>query len=152
MGGGSWFYNEGDGKVSWHSWQRAANLFILWRSPIFQMLSPQLPCHLQPPPPPFFLFICFFSWMRVPTTFDVLFYIMIASIYLSLRWFLSTQRTLIFVLCNKALSLLRSDTYNLGQIHLISHTQTCTAHSRASRLTHPYKYIITPPVICSQQL
>ena len=28
------------------------------------------------------------------------------------------------VLCNKASSLLRSDIYNLGQIHLILHTQT----------------------------
>ena len=27
-----------------------------------------------------------------------------------------------------------------------------TAHSEASRLTHPYKYILTPPVMCSQQV
>ena len=25
-------------------------------------------------------------------------------------------------------------------------------HTRADRLTHPYKYILTPPVMCSQQL
>ena len=35
---------------------------------------------------------------------------------------------------------------------LISRTQTHTAHSGASRLTHSYKYIFTPPAICSQQL
>ena len=80
--------------------------------------SPQLPCHIQLPPPLFFLLSCFFSGMGDHTTFD--------------------------------------DTYNLGQIHLISHTNkhknTHTAHSGTSRLTYPYKYIFTPPVICSQQL
>ena len=35
---------------------------------------------------------------------------------------------------------------------LIPHTQTDTAHSGAIRLTHLYNYILTPPVICSQQL
>ena len=36
---------------------------------------------------------------------------------------------------------------------VITHTNTKahTAHSGASRLTHPYKYIFTPPVMCSQQ-
>ena len=50
------------------------------------------------------------------------------------------------VLCNKVSGLLRwySDV-------AITHTNTKahTAHSGASRLTHPYKYIFTPPVICS---
>ena len=32
------------------------------------------------------------------------------------------------------------------------HTQTHTAHSGASRCTRPYKYIFTPPYLCSQQL
>ena len=36
--------------------------------------------------------------------------------------------------------------------HEHTHTQRYTAHSGASRLTHPYKYILTPPVMCSQQL
>ena len=35
---------------------------------------------------------------------------------------------------------------------LISHTQAHTAHSGASRLTHPYKYMFAPSVVCSQQL
>ena len=34
----------------------------------------------------------------------------------------------------------------------ITNTQTHKAHLGASRLTHPYKYIFTPPVLCSQQL
>ena len=36
--------------------------------------------------------------------------------------------------------------------HLISHTNTHTTHSGASRLTHSYKYTFTPPAMCSQQL
>ena len=33
-----------------------------------------------------------------------------------------------------------------------THKQGHTAHTGANRLTHPYKYILTPPVMCSQQL
>ena len=38
--------------------------------------------------------------------------------------------------------------------HTHTHTHTHTAHStpEVSRLTHPYKYISTSPVMCSQQL
>ena len=39
-----------------------------------------------------------------------------------------------------------------GTIDLIPHIQTQITHSGASRLMHPYKYIFTPPVMCSQQL
>ena len=41
---------------------------------------------------------------------------------------------------------------SLGTLLPEEHTQTHTAHSGASRLTHPYKYIFPPPVMCSQQL
>ena len=37
-------------------------------------------------------------------------------------------------------------------LHPHTNTQTHTAHSETSRLTHSYKYIFTPPVICSRQL
>ena len=33
-----------------------------------------------------------------------------------------------------------------------THKHTHKAHSGASRLTHPYKYLFTPPVMCWQQL
>ena len=33
-----------------------------------------------------------------------------------------------------------------------TNTKTHTAHSGVGRLTHSYKYIFTPPVMCSQQL
>ena len=59
-----------------------------------------------------------------------------------------------FVLCKKASSLLRSDTYRFlvvlwFNITHISHTKL---HSETTRLTHPYKYILTPLVMWSQQL
>ena len=34
----------------------------------------------------------------------------------------------------------------------ITHMQTHTTHSESNRLTQPYKYILTPPAMCSQQL
>ena len=40
----------------------------------------------------------------------------------------------------------------LASTDLISHTQRHTAHIGANRLTHPYKYILKPPVMCSQQV
>ena len=34
----------------------------------------------------------------------------------------------------------------------ITHPQAHTARLAASKLTHPYRYIFTPPVMCSQQV
>ena len=63
------------------------------------------------------------------------------------------EKTLMCVLCNKASSLLRSDTLSGFLLGLrVDITQTHTAHSGGSQLTHTYKYIFTPPVVCSQQL
>ena len=55
------------------------------------------------------------------------------------------------VLCNKASSLLSSDTYT-DITHTHTHTHTHTAHWVVSQLAYPCKYIFTSPVICSQQL
>ena len=89
---GGWFYNgREDGKF-------LKSLYIVGRgvlTPLFYEDSPilpvallfkccpppHLPCHLQPSPSLFFLLSCFFSWMSYHTTFDVLFYLMIISIY-----------------------------------------------------------------------
>ena len=58
------------------------------------------------------------------------------------------------VLCNKASSLLRPDTgvFLLVLWFVWYHTHKHTAYSEASRLTHPYKYIFLPSVMCSMQL
>ena len=118
-------------EVLLHSWQRGANPLILWRPPyiaylpFFKCCPPpptQLSCHLQLPPPLFFLLSCFFSWMGDHTTFDVLFHDNI-DLHMSSLGSLVPEGPWC-VLSNRASSLLRSDTYNLGQIHLISHTQT----------------------------
>ena len=101
-----------------------------------------------------------------PDTSDVLFYLMI-WIYTCQTLYLSTRKTLMCVLCNKVSSLLRSDTlwfftgtliwyhtYTQTNTHTHTHTHTHkdTKHTRASRLTHPYKYIFISPAMCSQQL
>ena len=36
--------------------------------------------------------------------------------------------------------------------HIQTHKHRHTAHSQSSRLTHPYKFIFTLPVMCSQEL
>ena len=101
-----------------------------------------------------------------PDTSDVLFYLMI-WIYTCQTLYLSTRKTLMCVLCNKVSSLLRSDTswfftgtliwyhtYTQTNTHTHTHTHTHkdTKHTRASRLTQPYKYIFISPAMCSQQL
>ena len=43
-------------------------------------------------------------------------------------------------------------TGTLIRYHTHKNTQTHTTRSEASRLTHPWKYTFTPPVMCSQQL
>ena len=58
------------------------------------------------------------------------------------------------VLCNKVSSLLRSDKCDAFLVLWfdITHRERHTTHSGANRLTYPYKYIFTPPFMCSQQL
>ena len=57
------------------------------------------------------------------------------------------------VLCARGLTHdLVFDWYPDLMSHTRTHAHTHTLHSWVSRLTHPYKYIFTPPVICSQQL
>ena len=42
---------------------------------------------------------------------------------------------------------MKCDVSNLRQLQLLSHPQTHTIHPGGSRLTQPYKYIFTAPVI-----
>ena len=62
------------------------------------------------------------------------------------------QLKISFLRCDTWCGFLQVLWFNLTQTHMQTHTDKDTAHSGASRLTHPYKYIFTPPVICSQQL
>ena len=125
---------------------------ILWTPPILPTPTPlcphtpppTLPCHYQLPPPLFFSVVMFLwlnGWLR---------HIWCAILLNGKPWYLSTRRTLMCVSCNKASSLLKSDTLWFFTGTLIwyqSHT-THTTHSGASRLTHLYKYIFAPPFTC----
>ena len=55
------------------------------------------------------------------------------------------------VLCNKVSRLLRSEFW-FDITQTLAHKQRHTGHSETSRLTHLYKYIFTPAIMCSQQL
>ena len=70
-------------------------------------------------------------------------------------WYLSARRILLCVLCNKVSTLLKSDTmWYLVILWFWYHTDTQRhiGHSGVNRLKHPYKYILTRPVIFSEQL
>ena len=117
---GGWFYNGEMGKTLYIVGRGVPTLLfyedppILPTQPHFSNFvthpSPHpLPCHLQPPPTLLFLLSCFFGWIGDHATFDVLFYLKYGSIHVK-PWYLSTRRTLMCVLCNKASSLLGSGT------------------------------------------
>ena len=123
----------------------------LYCLPPFFKYCPQI--YSPPTPTPTALSVLLFYWLN-GWSFTYWYY---GSIRVE-RCYLSTRSTLMCVLCNdKASSLLSTE---VSQIMLFfagtliwyhTHTQTHTAHSGASRLTHPYKYIFTSPVMCSQQ-
>ena len=152
-------------KVCWHSWQRVANPLFLWRPsyiaypPFLKCCPPTHPqhlCHLQSPPPLFFLLPCFFSWMGDHTTHHIWCAILLNG---NIDPHVSSLGSLVPEGPWYVFSAIRHQIY-WGLTHTIkvkyicyhTHTnfQTHTALSGASRLTHPYKYIFTSPVICSQ--
>ena len=101
--------------------------------------SPRIPCHLQPPPQLFFLLSCFFGWMGDHATFDMLFYLMIIWIYICqalVPWY---QKDLDVCFMQQGVRFW-CRTYNVVFYWYwfdITNTQTPTAHSGASGLTHP---------------
>ena len=114
-----------------HSWQGVPNPLLHKDPPIMPTPTPTLfkvcPISLpQSPSPQLFLMPFFFGWICYRTTFDVLFYLTILWIYI-LCLYVSTRRTLLCVLCNKASSLLRSDTIYVFLLAVwfdITHTKT----------------------------
>ena len=88
MGGGGFIMGGWEVfEVLLHSWQGGAKSPVFYEDPLyclpslFQILAnlPALPCHLQPPPPLFWL-PCFFGRMGDHITLDVLFYLTITWI------------------------------------------------------------------------
>ena len=121
--------------------------------PFFEIFSiPRcLPCCLEPPAPLLIMLSCFFGWMGDCATFGVLFYLMRSWMYPCRAlgpWcvFYATRCQVYWGLTHVAFCWY-SDLISQTQ----THTQTHTAYSGASRLTHPYKYIFSPTVMCSQQ-
>ena len=113
-----------------------------------------LPSRLQPLPKRFLMLSYFFSWIGHCAIFDVVLLNDIMDLHmLSLGTLVSE---LCCVLSNKASNLLRSDTYYafflISHTHKNKHTQIPSTQSGANRLTHSYKYILTPPVMYLQQL
>ena len=158
-------------KVSLHSWQRGTPFFMkipYITYPLFQILS--TPLNHPPPPlhcpvtsnpycPLLFAFSCFFDWMDDHTTFDAQFYVMIIMDLhmLSLATLIPEEPWCVF--CAARRQVYWGLTHNVvfyRYYYLISHTNKhANIHSTlrgSSRLTHPYKYIFTPSVMCFQQL
>ena len=116
--------------------------------------SPLLPCHLQPPPQLFFLLSCFFDWLGDHATFDVLFYLMLTWIYTFQALVPRYENDL--DMCFMQQGIRFTEVWHImwffigTLIWYHKHTTTHTAHSRVSGLTHPYKCIFTPLVMCSK--
>ena len=116
----------------------------------------------RPPPSlnysPLLLFLlqCFLDWIGYCTTWCFILLNDIMDLHMWM-WSLGIRRTLRCVLGNKLSNLLRSDTWG-GFLLVLSfditqtHKQGHTPLSGTNRMAHPYKYILTPSVISSQQL
>ena len=127
-------------------------------SPFSNFVQPLPPilC-LQPPPAVLFLLSSFFDWMGGRATFDVLFYLMILYIYTC--WALIPLYQKDLALCFIQQGVKFTEVWHIMQFLASTliwyHTDTQTrhtAHSGANKLTHSYKSILTPPIMCSQQL
>ena len=155
---------------SLHSWQRGPNPPNLWKTPY--IAYPSLFSSFVQPPPPFLslptldptaLFVALFLvlfWLNgwslhiwVAILLNDIMDIHISSLGTFVpegRWcvFYATRRQVYWGLTHNKILCWYSD--------LISHTQTHahrdTQHTQRPVTTRPYKYIITPIVVCSQQL
>ena len=128
--------------------------------PLFQILSNTPPFLSPPTPNPHYSFCChfFFGWMGDHVTYDIQFYLMIIWIYSCQALVPYYQKDLDVCLMQQGIRftevwhIMLFFTGTLIWYYTHKNTQTHTAHSGASRLTNPYKYIFPPPVMYSQQL
>ena len=87
-----------------------------------------IPLFYKDPPPPLYCLHQLFSMLSTPS---------------SSFWSTTSTPTALLIVLFLWLEYFWSD---------ITHMQTHTTHSESNRLTQPYKYILTPPAMCSQQL
>ena len=139
--GGSWFYHGGDGKFlkSLQIVGRRVLTTLFYEDPLYCL-------------PSFFRFCptpSLSSPISTPTVLSVmdnmdLHILSLGTLVPQGSWcvFYAIRNQVYWALTHNVVFLWCSD--------LISYTHT--AHSGASRLTHLYNYILTPPVMCSQQL
>ena len=104
---------------------------------------------------------CYFDWRGDGATFDVLFYLMILWIHKCGTVLPYYQKDLDVYFTQQGINftevwyIMWFFAYTLIWYHTHTHTHTHTHRERereASIMTHSYKCIITPPVMCSQQL
>ena len=138
---------------------------ILWRYPYISYPPLFKFCSMKPPPPlpppiqqnhsPLFLLFCFFGGMGDCATSDVLFYLMTLWIYTCWALYLVTQGHCGVVFATRRqFTEAEHMTCFFAIILTWYHTnkRRHTAHTGANRMTYPYKYILTPPILCSEQL
>ena len=67
-------------------------------------------------------------------------------------WYMvyATRRNIYWGLAHNVVFCWYSDL--ISHTHTHTHTHKNTQHTQTNRLTHPYKYILTPSAMCSQQL
>ena len=126
-------------KVSLHSWQRVLILLSYEDPPPPQYCLPHTPfsnfVHTSPTPtslsaPP-----------PAPTVFSVVMFLWLNGTLVPERPWCVFHETRHQVYQSLTLNVVFTGTLIWYQSH--------TAHSGASRLTHPYRYIFTPPLMCS---
>ena len=103
---------------------------------------------------PSLLFV-FFDWKGDYETSDVSFYLMTLWIYRCRTLVPYYQKYHVVCFTQQGVSLLKSNTcrgFLLVLCFDIKNTQTHDTHTWANRLTHSYKHILTPPIMCPQQL
>ena len=126
--------------------------------PFSNFVQPFLLTFLSPPTPLLFLFSCFLGWISDDATFDVLFN---GSTHFKSWYLLVPEKDLDVcfmqqdIKFTKVWHIMCFFTVHCFDItHTNTQTKTDTAHSGASRLTHPciWIYIYTPLVMCSHLL
>ena len=165
MGGDGFMWGLEFSRVPLCNWQRGAYPLTLWRQPLYCLppfsnfvQHPPFSITSNPQPPLLFLLPFFFGWMGDHVTYDIQFYLMIIWIYTCQALVPYYQKDLDVCLMQQGIRftevwhIMLFFTGTLIWYYTHKNTQTHTAHSGASRLTNPYKYIFPPPVMYSQQL